>query len=207
MSPTSHPRAVGTGHLRAYGVLTRLYPARFRRAYRADLVALFADQLRDEGAARVWGRAIRDLTVTVPSQHLETRMDRHLSTRTVTYGAGAVAAGCVITGAIVGLPAMPVLLLGAVAALVVAAWAHRADRPMPGDPAAEPLGRRRWQVLGTGGALLVACIAIGNLPFRGEEMPEGVWFAWFASLITSFVLVAFGLALLVSHSAARRARA
>jgi hypothetical protein len=61
-------------HVVVYTRLTALYPSAFRDGYRADLVAMFAEQLRDEAPARVWARTLRDLTVTVPAQHLETRM-------------------------------------------------------------------------------------------------------------------------------------
>ena len=59
-----------------YRHLSALYPKSFRVEYGDDLVTTFTEQLRDEGAARVWLSAIRDLVVSIPTQHLEARMKR-----------------------------------------------------------------------------------------------------------------------------------
>jgi len=63
-------------HLAVYRRMTRLYPASFRQDYGEDLGALFAKQIEDESAGRVWARTIRDLAVSVPFQRLETHMNR-----------------------------------------------------------------------------------------------------------------------------------
>jgi hypothetical protein len=41
-----------------YRALVRLYPRRFRDEYGPALVLLFARQLREEAAARVWARGL-----------------------------------------------------------------------------------------------------------------------------------------------------
>ncbi|HEX9969540.1 MAG TPA: hypothetical protein VGB03_05320, partial [Acidimicrobiales bacterium] len=87
-------------HLGAYRRLTALYPRSFRQEYRADLVALFAAQLGDEPAARVWLRTARDLAVSVPARHLEAHM-QNPSPRIVPLAAG-VAAGAAALMALVG---------------------------------------------------------------------------------------------------------
>lgn len=46
-----------------YRHLSALYPKSFRVEYGDDLVATFTEQLRDDGAARAWLSAIRDLVV------------------------------------------------------------------------------------------------------------------------------------------------
>ena len=57
-----------------YRLLSSLYPKAFRDAYGDDLVATFTEQLRDERATGVWLSTLRDLVVTIPSQHMEARM-------------------------------------------------------------------------------------------------------------------------------------
>lgn len=60
-----------------------LYPRKIRREYSDDMVALLEAQLRDEAAARVVGRAVVDLFVTVPNNHLEVHMSRRSTTPAV----------------------------------------------------------------------------------------------------------------------------
>lgn len=66
---------------RVYAGLTRLYPAAFRERYRAEMVQLFADQLRDARSGRgaggvvvTWVRTLTDLASSVIGEHL--RKDR-----------------------------------------------------------------------------------------------------------------------------------
>jgi hypothetical protein len=63
-------------HVALYRHLIALYPHSFRDSYAADLVDLFAEQLRDLPPLRVWLRTVRDLAVTVPTQHLAAHMNR-----------------------------------------------------------------------------------------------------------------------------------
>ena len=82
----------------AYRALVRLYPRSFREAYAEDLEQLLRDQLRDEPALRVWSRALLDLALTVPAQHLETRMSR-VPSQAARYGAlSALAPVAVVAG-------------------------------------------------------------------------------------------------------------
>ena len=59
---------------RGYAALLHLYPRRFREDYRADMELLFREQCRDEPVWRVSTRAVLDLAITIPTQHLEARM-------------------------------------------------------------------------------------------------------------------------------------
>lgn len=59
----------GGAHVAVYRRITRLYPPSFRHNYGADLVTLFAHQIQDEPPIRVWFRTLRDLAVSVPTQH------------------------------------------------------------------------------------------------------------------------------------------
>ncbi len=60
----------------AYRHLTSLYPKSFRDEYRDDLVAVFTEQLNNKHTAHVWLFAVHDLIISIPSQHLEARMNR-----------------------------------------------------------------------------------------------------------------------------------
>jgi hypothetical protein len=56
-----------------YAWVLRLYPAKFRQAYRADALQLFRDRLRDEtgffSRLRLWIDIFLDLAVSVPFQY------------------------------------------------------------------------------------------------------------------------------------------
>ena len=58
------------GHERVYRGLLRLYPADYRERYSDQMVQLFADQVRDDGAGRSWLRAMGDLPGSAISEHL-----------------------------------------------------------------------------------------------------------------------------------------
>ena len=64
----------GQRALGMYTALLRVYPRSFRDEYGQDMVLLFAQQLRDEPAARIWVRGVVDLAITTPSLHLEHHM-------------------------------------------------------------------------------------------------------------------------------------
>ena len=66
----------GTRAVGIYRGLLRVYPRRFRDEYRDDMALLFANQLRDEPAGRVWARVVIDLAITIPARHLEAHMNR-----------------------------------------------------------------------------------------------------------------------------------
>jgi hypothetical protein len=66
-----------SSHDRAYRALLRLYPATFRDDYGEEMARLFGEQLRDartangrQAVAGLWARAIADVLVTAPRQHL-----------------------------------------------------------------------------------------------------------------------------------------
>jgi hypothetical protein len=65
------------GHQWIYRGLLRSYPAEYRESFGDQMVQLFADQVRDEGAGRAWLRALRDLPPTAVSEHL--RRDRSMA--------------------------------------------------------------------------------------------------------------------------------
>ncbi|MEO6351442.1 MAG: hypothetical protein ABIP53_12390, partial [Candidatus Limnocylindrales bacterium] len=57
-------------HERIYRTLLSMYPSQFRAAYGDQVAQLFGDQLRDEGAAKTWLRALQDLPKAAISEHL-----------------------------------------------------------------------------------------------------------------------------------------
>ncbi|HET6694467.1 MAG TPA: hypothetical protein VFG97_09180 [Pedococcus sp.] len=187
--------------LRAYRLLVRLYPRRFRQEYGPDLVGLVADQLRDEPAGRVLVRSAVDLALTVPARHLEAHMDR-TPTLLVPTLFGALALSAVVVGAVVG---HPLVLLACLAVGVTAGWlglvaAHRAG----------PLTRPRsasahwWKVLAAGFGLLAALILITTAT---GELPHGGWYIAMLTGLTALVLVAAGIVLGIVHLASRTRRA
>lgn len=58
------------GHEQLYRGLLRLYPADYRERYSDQMVQLFGDQRRDEGAFRTWLRSSIDLITSAASEHL-----------------------------------------------------------------------------------------------------------------------------------------
>jgi hypothetical protein len=56
------------GHQRLYRRLLRVYPVEYRAEYGDQMVQLFGDQLRDEGAARAWLRAAQDLPASAAAE-------------------------------------------------------------------------------------------------------------------------------------------
>jgi hypothetical protein len=165
--------------MRVYRALLHLYPRRFRREYGDAMVALLEDQLRDEHAARVIGRAAVDLVTTVPASHLEAHMKRSPITVTIAV---LVALGVVfaVVGGRIG-------LVAALAAFVVAAMTWRRSQPV-----AAATDGRWWKLLLGGVALFGADMLVANIV---GELPEGGWFVAMVVGLTSLVLMAAGVGL------------
>jgi hypothetical protein len=165
-----------------YRHLAALYPKAFRAEYGDDLVATFTEQIRDDSATHVWLSTVRDLVVTVPSQHLEARMNRP-APQTVAVLATAIVAG---TGPVVG-----VFLLIALVALVVATLAWKSARPAENGGSIAT----RWRtILIIGVALLATVILVINVPpYSNRELPEALWLLMMLALVTSVGLITVGL--------------
>ena len=58
------------GHVRLYRSLLRIYPSDYRVSFAAEMVQLFGDQLRDDGALAAWACALVDLPSTAVSERL-----------------------------------------------------------------------------------------------------------------------------------------
>jgi uncharacterized membrane protein YhaH (DUF805 family) len=181
-----------------YGGLLRLYPRSFREEYGEDMEQLLRLQLRDEGALRVWSRALLDLALTVPSLHLEARMSRGPSAP-VVYGAASVAS--LVLAAVAG-TAVGVSVLGIAGVLLfgsLAVIAHRRAQSLGSSGHADA---HWWKYAVAGGALLALTAVAGTL--ADDDLGEGSWAVFMAVLLTSVVLLAVGLVLGVTHAVAHR---
>lgn len=175
--------------VRVYGVLTRLYPARFRDDYGNDMVSLFRDQCRDEPTSRVLSRAVVDLAITIPTQHLEATMRRTTGPLVpIIYLAIALAGvlltivgGSNATTAIIGLA----IALGA-GTIGVISW-RRAT------PVRETTLTGHWWKFLLAGACLIGLVILG------AEVGIEAWELMIAGGLASIVLAGIGLVLGLSH--------
>lgn len=176
-----------------YAALLRLYPRDFREEYAEDMALLLRHQLRDEPTARVWARALVDLALTVPPQHLEAHMSRPVSTPAV-YGTLGVVSAVLATLSLWTVGVAPVGAVGALVfgGLAVVAWrrAHALDGT--GHAAAH-----WWKYVLAGAAGLAA--ALGSVAGR-DELAGGPWAVFAGVLLTSVVLLATGAVLFVVRS-------
>ena len=176
-----------------YGGLLRLYPRDFRDEYGEDMVLLLQHQLRDERAARVWGRTFLDLAITVPSLRLEA----HMSARTsapIAYGAATVAslALAVIGGTAVGVSVIGVAGVLLFGSLAVVSWRRAQTLGGAGSSAAS-----WWKFLVAGIVGLAAVVILANV---NGELPSGWWAVFMGGLLTSIALMGTGLVLGISHA-------
>ncbi len=189
--------------INTYRQLAKLYPTSFRDEYGDDLVAVFAEQLDDEGTGRVWFSTIHDLIVTVPTQHLEVHMNRP-TPHTVALIATSITVAALILAVIAGTgPVVGVFLLIAVAALVVATLSWKAART------AGELGKAtasRWRTfLLIGVALLIAVIVVINVPpYNNRDLPGAGWALMMLSLVTSVALITVGVTIGIAQRSTHR---
>ena len=181
-----------------YRTLAALYPKAFRDEYRDDLVAAFAAQCRDQSVGRVWLRTLRDLIVTVPNQHLESRMKRP-SPHSVAVVALSIAVGVSVLALASGTgPTTWIFLVVALGALLVAGLSWAAARPARADTLSERL--TWWKLAGSGIAVLAVVIGLINIPIWGEgDLPGPMWVVMMLSLVGGVSLLAAGLALGTAH--------
>ncbi|MFN0089449.1 MAG: hypothetical protein ACKVWR_04135 [Acidimicrobiales bacterium] len=190
-----------TRHAKAYRRLTGLYPRAFRHEYGEDLVATFAAQIADDGPARSWLRATRDLSVTVPLQHLEAHVHRPAPQSTRTVVGVVVGVAATVVGIAIGASfyALLLVMLAAVAFLI----AVRSARS--GSPATTTPGERSWKkALVVGTVLLVVQIIILNTPAADHELTTWQWALMMLTLLSSIALIAAGALLGISGRTRRR---
>lgn len=176
--------------LEVYRASTRLYPRGFREEYGDDLVALAALQLADGRRPLVVARLVRDLSTSIPSQHLENLMNRP-PPLLLSLLSGGIAATTAVVAVLWGSAASLPMLLVALAAAVVAAWSYPAARVVR----EAQLSRRWWQALVGGGVVL------GGLVL-GEAFPIALpWLVLVALFVFGWLLLAVGVILGVLHVA------
>ena len=182
--------------VRSYGALVKLYPRHFRNEYGTDMVLLFREQCSDESAWRVFARVAVDLAITIPSQHLETRMRRTPSPLVPLLYLALSAAGLVV--AIAGGTNRAGVVIGLCVALgagVVGVLAWR--RAAPIQP--KSLAAGWWKFVVAGPCLIALVIVAAGV---GVE----AWFLGIAIVLAAFVLTAIGIVLAGVHLLHRRSR-
>jgi hypothetical protein len=182
-----------------YRSLLRVYPRRFRDEYREDMALLFAEQLRDEPASRVWSRSLIDLTITIPARHLEAHMNRPPSaTVPVVFAAlsvtGVVAA--ILGGSNLAIAGFGLAVAVMAGILTVASW--RTTRAVT---AMRPASAHWWQILLGGVGVLATTIVALNII---GEVPEGWWVPMMLTLLAGIMTTATGLILGVAHLTTHR---
>lgn len=185
----------------AYRVLLRLYPRRFREEYGADMALLFADQLHDEPASRVWARGLVDLAITVPHRHLETHMSRPPSPLVPLLFAGIGFAG--LCTAFIGGSNPTALVAGLAIAATgggLAAVAWRNVRPLPSE---QNVTAHWWKFLASGAAVLTTVIVITTAT---GEVDDSLWVPTMVIIVSALALLGTGLALGVAHRSALPSR-
>jgi hypothetical protein len=189
-------RAVGI-----YRGLLRVYPRRFRDEYRDDMALMFASQLRDEPAGRVWARGVIDLAITIPARHLEAHMNRPPKPAVPLVFAALSVSGVVFAilgGSNLGMAGIGLALAVAAGFLAVASW--RTTRAVT---AARPPSAHWWQVLLGGVGALTTTIVVVNIT---GEVSEGWWLPMMVTLLAGIMTTATGLILGITHLATHRPR-
>ena len=175
--------------MKLYRLLLHAYPRTFRREYGDDMVALVQTQLREERAARVVGRTVLDLALTIPTRHLETHMNASSGTALIVI---LVAVGGLL--AVLGNP------IGVVAALVLFALAGLAWRR--NRPVVEAGDGRWWKLLLSGVGLLGTLVVVTTIT---GELPSGWWEVAMLTILVSFGLMGTGIVLGIAGRIGTRA--
>ncbi len=182
--------------IQVYAALVHLYPRQFRQNYGADMIALLNQQCQEEPTARVAGRAMLDLALTIPNQHLETAM-RKVPNSTVPFIYLAVSAAG-LSLAIVG-GTQPVTFFAGLAIALSAgsvgliAW--RRSSPPSGPEGDGTVRAQWWKFLLAGPFLIGAVIAVAS---AGVE----AWFLGMAVVFLAAVLTTLGVILGIMHAVA-----
>ena len=188
-------RAVGI-----YRSLLRVYPRRFWVEYRDDMALLFAEQLSDEPATRVWTRSLIDLALTVPAQHLEAHMNRPPNpTVPVVFGALSVTGvlAAILGGSDLAMAGFGLAVAVVAGVLAVASW--RTTRAT----AVGSANAHWWQVLLGGVGMLTTTIVALNII---GEVPEGWWVPMMITILAGIMTTVTGLILGVARLSTHRPR-
>lgn len=183
--------AAGT-HIAVYRRLTALYPRRFRDEYRTDLVALFSQQLEDDGPSRVWLRTARDIAVTIPAQHLEAHVHRP-SHNLVTAASSVVAIAAALLAITIGTAASLVLVVVALWSGAIAMWSWKATRPLR---VANNVDSAWWKFLAGGAALVIVTFSAMAVPWPNSiDLGDNAYWLIVISVMTGIALGTIGVLL------------
>ena len=163
------------------------------------MALLFEDQLRNEAAARVWARAVVDLAITIPTQHLEARVNRPPNPAIPALFAAFSGVGIVIaavTGARGGTAGIALAVGFLFSAFALTAW--RRTRAITG---AQPASAHWWKLVAGGGGLFAATLVVAVLVGEG---PEAWWLPMMLSFLVGFTTLLTGLVLGVARLTAPR---
>lgn len=177
-----------------YRRLLRVYPRHFRDEYRDDMALLFAEQLRDEPATRVWTRSLIDLAINIPARHVEAHMNRPPNpTVPVVFAALAVTGvvAAVLGGSNLGMAAFGIAVAVVAGVLAVASW--RTIRPVTTKG---PASAHWWQALLGGVSVLAPTILVLNII---GEVPTGWWIPMMLTLLLGIATTAIGIILGIAH--------
>jgi hypothetical protein len=161
------------------------------------MVQLVRDTCEDESTWRVWSRISADLAISIPTQHLETHMQRNPSPLIPLIYTAIAAAGIVL--ALTGGTSIPLLVLGLVVAVTAGTTAIVAWRRIA--PVGGSVQTTHWWKLVLAGPVIVGSVVIAAS--AGVE-------AWFAGLLAVFlglILTGVGILLGLMRLTTRRAPA
>lgn len=174
---------------RIYDALLRLYPRDFRDEFGLDMSLLFRDQWADEPAVRVTARAVLDLALTLPQQHLEVHVRRN-STKVVSVVYLSLAAAGLVT-ALIGGTNRVTLRLGALVAVGAGALGTAAHR-RAATVSTDPVSAGWWKPLIAGPLLIGAVIVAAGLGVQA-------WYAGMIATLLGLILCTAGVVLGVVH--------
>jgi hypothetical protein len=175
-------------HERSYRALVRLYPRGFRREYGDDIVQLFRDDLHERGALRGWGRALSDLILSVPIQHVEATVAQPSTSRAAQVGLAAAGLAVLAVFAVGRYVVVAVPLTAAIAAAALLYWRSR----LPYREAVTDASSWWWRVVVAGAALLA------GIGLAANYGPDFDWFPWHLAaflFVTAWALMITGVVL------------
>ena len=183
--------------VRVYRMLLRLYPGEFRDEYGADMVQLLRDQYVDEPAWQVCARAALDLAITIPTQQLETHMNRP-STHLVPLLYTALASGGVL-GAIIAGSNAAIVAIGLCIAVVAGAAAAIAWRRT--GTIGSRISTDGWWKLVLAGPCVIVTVNVAS------GLGVDAWMVGMFAVLVALVVTGTGVLLGIARLAKRHSQA
>ncbi|CAN5609503.1 hypothetical protein BH10ACT2_BH10ACT2_26920 [soil metagenome] len=155
-----------------YRRLVNLYPAEFRREFRADLEQYFVDLHADRGACAVWARTALDLIITVPRYRLESVMSER-STSVSLIVAPAVAASIGALSVISGVVPIAGLAFLVLAALFLVVRSSNLVRALRVPSAHKNLRKQRLTIAMVLGGVFIGSLVVYMIALSDERIDGG----------------------------------